>query len=229
VNLVLGTTLTNLAPTNILPRNDLILAFLQGIPGLNQAMGPNGLFTGEVMRLNLNVSVTAWGSQSSLGVAGTVLSGVGSDLAGFPNGRRPGDDVVDIALDVMMGALCAPQFVAAGFVLCTANTTAPLSNFALTDGAPVKDTNYGQAFPYVTTPTPGSYLDGGPGNVVQNVTVCYLPSQHGRCPVCSSGGGGGSSSISSPSSSPGSNNGGNNCPSGASRIGGLFVSLLNLF
>jgi hypothetical protein len=28
------------------------------------------------------------------------------DLAGFPNGRRPKDDVVDIALVAMLGGLC---------------------------------------------------------------------------------------------------------------------------
>ena len=39
--------------------------------------------------------------QSTFGVAG-------NDLAGFPNGRRPGDDVVDIALRVVMGRLCHP-------------------------------------------------------------------------------------------------------------------------
>ena len=31
---------------------------------------------------------------------------LGGDNAGFPNGRRPGDDVVDIELRVAMGVLC---------------------------------------------------------------------------------------------------------------------------
>ena len=30
---------------------------------------------------------------------------LGGDTAGFPNGRRPGDDVVDMALRVVMGVL----------------------------------------------------------------------------------------------------------------------------
>ena len=38
-------------------------------------------------------------SQNRLGV-------LGGDNAGFPNGRRPGDDVVDIELRVAMGVLC---------------------------------------------------------------------------------------------------------------------------
>ena len=38
-------------------------------------------------------------AQNRLGV-------LGGDNAGFPNGRRPGDDVVDIELRVAMGVLC---------------------------------------------------------------------------------------------------------------------------
>ena len=44
-------------------------------------------------------------AQNNLGV-------LGGDLAGFPNGRRPGDDVVDAALRVAMGALCTSAPVA---------------------------------------------------------------------------------------------------------------------
>jgi len=224
VNQVLGASLTNLAPSNDPDiRLDLVLTFLQGIPGLNQAKNKGNVFTGEVMRLNLNIAPVAGANQDTLGVVGTVLSGRLSDLAGFPNGRRPGDDVVDIALDVMMGALCAKQFVDAGFVLCSTNTTAPIAGLYLTDGAPVYASNFDYFFPYATTPTPGSYLDNVAGNVVQNVTVCYAASQHGRCPACS---GAAASASSSPVNGNSGNNGG--C-SGASRIGGLFMSLLNLF
>ena len=42
-----------------------------------------------------------------LGVAGNALTPGGTDNAGFPNGRRPKDDVVDIALVAMVGGLCA--------------------------------------------------------------------------------------------------------------------------
>jgi hypothetical protein len=67
------------APTNF-PRNDLVATFLTGIKTLNQlpAVTPS-----EMLRLNTKVTPTPAASQSSLGVAG-------NDLAGFPNGRRPG-------------------------------------------------------------------------------------------------------------------------------------------
>jgi hypothetical protein len=48
-------------------------------------------------RLNTAIAATRKEGQINLGV-------VGGDLAGFPNGRRPGDDVTDIALRVIMGA-----------------------------------------------------------------------------------------------------------------------------
>ena len=55
----------------------------------------------------------AFAQQNRLGVAGEVLRvggvanlGAAVDLAGFPNGRRPKDDVVDIALVAMLGGLC---------------------------------------------------------------------------------------------------------------------------
>ena len=53
---------------------------------------------GEMLRLNTNVLPVPRGAQERLGV-------IGGDLAGFPNGRRPGDDVVDIELRVAMGVL----------------------------------------------------------------------------------------------------------------------------
>jgi hypothetical protein len=52
-----------------------------------------------MLRLNTSIPPAAKGQQSRLGV----LAG---DNAGFPNGRRPGDDVVDIELRVAMGVLC---------------------------------------------------------------------------------------------------------------------------
>ena len=81
------------APNNF-PRTDLLQIFLTGIPGLNQDGS-----TGEIMRLNTSIDPTPRAQQDRLGVAG-------GDLAGYPNGRRPGDDAVDISLRAMMGALC---------------------------------------------------------------------------------------------------------------------------
>ena len=50
-----------------------------------------------MLRLNTSIGATAAASQNDLGV-------LGGDYAGFPNGRRPMDDVVDIALRVVEGA-----------------------------------------------------------------------------------------------------------------------------
>jgi len=97
----------------------------------------------EMLRLNTSVAVTAFGSQNTFGV-------IGADLAGFPNGRRPGDDVIDIVLRVAMGVLCH-----ANLGVCTSSDavvgTAPFS-----DGAPVADTDFASTWPYLNTPNSGS-------------------------------------------------------------------------
>ena len=63
------------------PRNDLVTIFLTGIPGLNQ---PPKVTPSEMLRLNMAIPPSA--SPNPLGV-------LGGDVAGFPNGRRVGDDV----------------------------------------------------------------------------------------------------------------------------------------
>jgi hypothetical protein len=139
VNQTLGTNIPNLAPNN-LPRLDLVTAFLRGFPGVNQM---SQVTDSEMTRLNTGTPVTAIDQQSPLGVAG-------GDLAGFPNGRRPGDDTVDIALRVVMGALCHLDLG-----LCTTDN-APVGNVPFTDGAPVKATDFDDEFPYLTAPLPGA-------------------------------------------------------------------------
>jgi len=89
------------APTN-LPRTDLLTTFLTGITGVNKPANPKA---SEMMRLNLAVPAVPFAAQNRLGVAGNALAG-GTDNAGFPNGRRPKDDVVDIALIATVGGLC---------------------------------------------------------------------------------------------------------------------------
>lgn len=97
------------APTN-LPRTDLATVFLTGITGVNK---PATVTPSEVLRLNTAITPVPFASQNRLGVAGEVLRVGGTanlamavDLAGFPNGRRPKDDVVDIALIAELGGLC---------------------------------------------------------------------------------------------------------------------------
>ena len=77
-----------IAPTNF-PRNDLVTVFLTGIPGINQ---PAKVVATEMLRLNTTTPVSA--TQSRLGV-------IGGDAAGFPNGRRPGDDTIDTILTLV--------------------------------------------------------------------------------------------------------------------------------
>ena len=147
VNSSLGTNIENLAPQNY-PRNDLVAAFLTGIDGLNQ---PANVTASEMMRLNLGIAPTPRDQQSTFGVAG-------DDLAGFPNGRRPGDDTVDIALRVVMGALCYPvpiQGVETDLGLC-APEDAPVGNVPFTDGAPISASELPDSFPYLNDPIPGA-------------------------------------------------------------------------
>jgi len=154
VNSTLGTSFTSIAPTNF-PRNDLVATFLTGIKTLNQL----GTVTpSEMMRLNTGVNPTPQASQSTYGV-------VGDDLAGYPNGRRPGDDTVDITLRVAMGRLCYPvpiNGVPTSLGLCQPSD-ANTGNVPFTDGAPVHATDVQNAFPYLNQP-----IHGAPGHDARN-------------------------------------------------------------
>ena len=99
--LEIALALPNTAPTNF-PRSDLVTTFLTGIPGLNK---PANVVAAEMMRLNTSIAPVPFAQQNRLGVVGNILAG-GNDFAGYPNGRRPKDDVVDISLVAMMGGLC---------------------------------------------------------------------------------------------------------------------------
>lgn len=147
VNATLGTSFANLAPTNF-PRNDLVATFLTGIATLNQM---KTVTASEMLRLNTGVTPTPRAAQSPFGV-------VGNDLAGFPNGRRPGDDTVDIVLRVAMGRLCHPVPIAGKMTdlgLCKP-ADAPTGMVAFTDGAPSAATNILNAFPYLNPPLRGA-------------------------------------------------------------------------
>jgi hypothetical protein len=110
------------------PRNDLVNVFLKGVPDLNQ---PPKVTPSEMIRLNTAIASSP--NPKRLGV----LEG---DTAGFPNGRRLTDDVIDIALQVMMGELVG-------------------SPNDLGDGVNENDVAFGNAFPYVALPHSGSSTD----------------------------------------------------------------------
>lgn len=91
------------------PRNDLVSIFATGIP-VNSVTGPNYttfLSDGtphEYLRLNVAIPPTPFSSIDRLGL-------LGGDVAGFPNGRRVHDDVVDIALRAAVGGTpFTPEF-----------------------------------------------------------------------------------------------------------------------
>jgi hypothetical protein len=118
-------------------RTDIVQALLQGIPGLNQH---SGKYAGTpVDTLKLNLGVPASPMPDRFGV-------IGGDNAGFPNGRRPTDDVVDIELQVI-----------AGFLV---DNKVPLG-----DGVDENSEGFLSQFPYLGNPQSG--FDSNPGQFIQ--------------------------------------------------------------
>lgn len=159
VEAILGSA-TVPAPTAF-PRADIVAAFLSGVPGVNAFPGANPkLF--EALRLNVALPATPAGNQFTgggrgLGAAGCFKPGANPavdnkvldtalgtcDPGGFPNGRRPGDDVVDIIMRVAMGYLL--------------NTTAaPAADAPLGDGIQQNPGQFAAVFPYLNVPNAGS-------------------------------------------------------------------------
>ena len=96
-------------PAPATPRQDLVEVFLTGLckacgpvavdlnsQRLNRDVDPAKFRPSEQLRLNMSVAPSA--TPNRLGV-------LGGDLAGFPNGRRLADDVVDVTLRVAEGVL----------------------------------------------------------------------------------------------------------------------------
>ncbi|MCX4760884.1 DUF4331 domain-containing protein [Streptomyces sp. NBC_01275] len=107
------------------PRNDLVDVFLKGVKGLNQ---PPYVTPSEELRLNTSIKPSM--HPKRLGV----LDG---DNAGFPNGRRLTDDVIDASLQVVEGELVG-------------------SKNDLGDAVDKNDKSFEKYFPYVALPTEGS-------------------------------------------------------------------------
>jgi hypothetical protein len=110
-------------------RTDIVQAVLQGLPGLNEHSGPNAGTPVDTLKLNLGVDPA---------MAPSRFGALGGDLAGYPNGRRLTDDVVDIDLQVVAGILHDPQ-----------------NAVALGDGVDVNDAPFLDEFPYLGTPESG--------------------------------------------------------------------------
>jgi len=143
------------APTNF-PRNDLVTTFLTGIAGVNK---PANVVGSEMLRLNTTIPAVPFAMQNRLGIVGNILAG-GSDNAGYPNGRRPKDDVVDISLVAVMGGLCVANGNnnALGFGLDCNPSKVPLgaTAFRLHDAVDQAVVPLLPGFPYLFTPTPGA-------------------------------------------------------------------------
>jgi hypothetical protein len=118
-------------------RTDIVQALLQGLPGLNQHKGIRGPPAVDTLKLNLGVPPSA--NENRFGV-------IGGDNAGFPNGRRLGDDVVDIELQVVAGFLKG-------------------NRVPLGDGVDQNDKPFLSAFPYVAAPDSG--FDSAPSRRVE--------------------------------------------------------------
>jgi Domain of unknown function (DUF4331) len=117
-------------------RTDIVQAVLQGVPGLNAFPGKAGMNATDTLKLNLGVPPAA--EPNRLGV-------LADDTAGYPNGRRLTDDVVDIDLQVVAGALMGNEV--------------PLG-----DGVNQNDVEFLTEFPYLAPPKPGANPDAAYGS-----------------------------------------------------------------
>ncbi len=106
-------------------RTDIVEGLLTGIPGKTR-ISPNAV-PADTLKINLGVPPSS--APNRLGV-------LGGDLAGFPDGRRLTDDVVDISERVVGGFLVGHKL--------------PLG-----DGVDQNDVPYLTTFPYVAPPHDG--------------------------------------------------------------------------
>jgi hypothetical protein len=114
------------------PRADL-LPLVQYMAPICPGCGPSDAGpVADLLRLNTGIPPTPVGKQKRLGF----LAG---DLAGFPQGRRPIDDVVDIASRAVAGILVNPVKFGA----------------RIGDGVNTKNGGFGTTFPYVTPANSG--------------------------------------------------------------------------
>jgi hypothetical protein len=122
-------------------RGDLVAVLLTGVPGLN--------FTGQTKAdlLRLNVAIPPSETPNRLGV----LAG---DFAGFPNGRRLADDVVDIELRAFACSYGEAAAIVESFGFCDGNA-ARMPNDLITDGVDANERSFSPQFPYLATPFSG--------------------------------------------------------------------------
>ena len=116
-------------------RTDIVQALFTGVPGLTQISKTPA--AADTLKLNLGVPPSP--TENRFGV-------IGGDNAGFPNGRRLADDVVDIELRVLGGYLVPAD---------QGGKKLPLG-----DGVDVNDQPFSATFPYV--PSLKNEIGGSP-------------------------------------------------------------------
>jgi hypothetical protein len=132
INAVYGLPVPDTSPgVDGVQRSDLVQVFLTGLPGLNKPTAP--VRTSEMLRLNMDVEPCT--------VDCSTLGAIDGDIAGFPNGRRLTDDIIDIALRVVEGFLIPGHD--------------PFVD-TLADGVGENDSAFLGTFPYVAYPHSGS-------------------------------------------------------------------------
>jgi hypothetical protein len=140
------------------PRTDLlpVVTYAPPIAASGTPAGP----VADLLRLNTGVSPTPAASQNRMGL-------LGGDAAGFPNGRRLGDDVTDAALRLVAGGVLAGP----PFNMSSLNTR-------LGDGVNVNDVPYRTTFPYLANAPAGRsrrHIDPGEPGCTGGSGAACLP------------------------------------------------------
>jgi len=123
------------------PRTDLLLLVQYQAPICPGCRPKDAGPIADLLRLNTGIPPTPVGRQLRLGF-------IAGDVAGYPNGRRPIDDVFDISLRALEGILVDPAKY----------------GLALGDGVNTKTEGFNNSFPYVMPANNGrNSAHTGPG------------------------------------------------------------------
>jgi hypothetical protein len=141
-----------LAPIGETGRTDLALILLTGVPGLNYT----GATQSDLLRLNTSIKPGVQGAcpgGTASNAAPDRLGVLAGDLCGYPNGRRLGDDVIDIDLRAI--AQGYGSFLNGAFGLPNLSP-----NNLVGDGVDANDVPFQSSFPYVADPHQGYQVPG---------------------------------------------------------------------
>jgi hypothetical protein len=154
LNLVFGVPIVPIDGSPADKRTDLIGLLLK-YPGQSLNGSNCGRPCAELLRLDLRVAPTVPENQSRLG------SVLGGDPAGYPNGRRPNDDVTDIVVRVVGGKNYIANRIGDGVNF--------LAGAPGTVGVDITANGIARNFPFLPTPYDGKCTAG------QGVNPCNPP------------------------------------------------------